>query len=83
MMKLNAHHIREILATLQDRSPTLLSKNPKIKVYTIIVLPVLYGYEHWFFTLRKEHESSVFASRVLRRVFGPKREEVTDDAEIE
>jgi hypothetical protein len=36
---------------------------------------VLYGYETWFLTLRKEHRLRDFENRVLRRIFGPKREE--------
>jgi hypothetical protein len=44
----------------------------------IIILPVvLYGCETWSLTLREEHRLSVFENRVLRRIFGPKRDEVT------
>jgi hypothetical protein len=35
-----------------------------------------YGYETWSLTLREEHRVKVFESRVLRRIFGPKRDEV-------
>jgi hypothetical protein len=38
---------------------------------------VLYGCETWFLTLREEHKVKVFENRVLRRIFGPKRDEVT------
>jgi hypothetical protein len=38
---------------------------------------VLYGCETWTLTLREEHKLRVFENRVLRRIFGPKREEVT------
>jgi hypothetical protein len=38
---------------------------------------VLYGCETWSLTLREEHRLRVFANRVLRRIFGPKRDEVT------
>jgi hypothetical protein len=38
---------------------------------------VLYGCETWSLTLRKEHRLRVFENRVLRRIFGPKRDEVT------
>jgi hypothetical protein len=38
---------------------------------------VLYGYETWSLTLREEHRQRVFENRVLRRIFGPKRDEVT------
>jgi hypothetical protein len=37
---------------------------------------VLYGYETWFLTLREEHRIRVFENRVLRRIFGQKRDEV-------
>jgi hypothetical protein len=53
-------------------SSRLLSKNLKIRIYKTIILPVvLYGCETWFLTLREEHRL-----RVLRRIFGPKRDEV-------
>jgi len=38
---------------------------------------VLYGYETWSVTMRKEHKLRVFDNRVLRKTFGPKRDEVT------
>jgi hypothetical protein len=38
---------------------------------------VLYGYETWSPTLREEHRLKVFENRELRRIFGPKRDEVT------
>jgi len=40
---------------------------------------VLYGYETWSLTLREERRLRVFENRVLRKVFGPKRNEVTGD----
>jgi hypothetical protein len=56
----------------------LLSKNLKIRIYKTIVLPlVLYGCETWSLTLRDEHRLEVFENRVLRRIFRPKRAEVT------
>jgi hypothetical protein len=39
---------------------------------------VLYGYETWPLTLREEHKLRVFENRVLRRIFGPKRDVVTE-----
>jgi hypothetical protein len=46
----------------------------------IIILPVLlYGCETWSLTLREEYRLRVFENRVLRRVFGPKRDEVTGE----
>jgi hypothetical protein len=57
----------------------LLSKNLKIKIYRIIILPVvLYGCETWSLKLREERRLRVFENRVLR-VFGPKRDEVTGE----
>jgi hypothetical protein len=61
-------------------SSRLLSRNVKVKIYKIIILPVvLYGCETWSLTLREEHRLRVFENRVLRRIFGPKRDEVTGD----
>ena len=61
-------------------SSSLLSKNRKIKIYrTIILLLVLYGCETWSLTLREERRLRVFDKRVLRRIFVPKRDEVTGE----
>ena len=61
-------------------SSSLLSKNLKIKIYRTIILPVvLYGCETWSLTLREERRLRVFENSVLRRVFGPKRDEVTGE----
>jgi hypothetical protein len=58
-------------------SSRLLSRNVKVKIYKTIILPViLYGCETWSLTLREEHRLKVFENRVLRRIFGPKRDEV-------
>jgi hypothetical protein len=58
----------------------LLSKSLEIKIYRTIILPVvLYGRETWSLTLREEHRMRVFENRVLRRVFGPKRDKVTGE----
>jgi hypothetical protein len=40
---------------------------------------VLYGYEAWPLTLREEHRLGVFENRLLRRIFGPKRDKVTGE----
>jgi hypothetical protein len=49
-------------------------------MYKIIILPVvLYGHETWTLTLREERRLRVFENRVLRRILGPKRDEVTGD----
>jgi hypothetical protein len=59
-------------------SSSLLSKKLKIKIYRTIILPVaLYGCETWSLTLREEGRLRVFENRVLRRVSGPKTDEVT------
>jgi hypothetical protein len=59
-------------------SSHLLSKNIKVRIYKIIILPVvLYGRETWSLTLREEHRPRVLENRVLRRIFGPKRDEET------
>jgi hypothetical protein len=66
-------------------SSRLLSKNLKIRIYktlkfsffSFIILPVvLYGCETWSLTLREEHRLRVFENGLLRRIFGPKRDEV-------
>jgi len=58
-------------------SSNLLFKNLKIKIYRTIILPVvLYGCETWSLTLREERRLRVFENRVLRRIFGPKRDDV-------
>ena len=57
-------------------SSRLLSNNLKIKIYKIIILPVvLYGCETWSLTLRDECRLRVFENKILRRIFGPKRDE--------
>ena len=59
-------------------SSSLLSENIKIKIYrTIIMLVVLYRCETWSLTLREERWLRVSENRVLRRIFGVKRDEVT------
>jgi hypothetical protein len=61
-------------------SSRLLSKNLKIRIFKMIILPVvLYMCETWSLTLREEHRLRVFVNRVLRRIFGPKRDEVTGE----
>ena len=58
----------------------LLSKNLKIKIYRTIILPiVLYGCETWSLTLREERKLRVFENMVSRRIFGPRRDEVTGE----
>ena len=57
-----------------------LFKKLKIKIYRTIILPVvLYGCETWSLTLREERRLRVFENKVLRRIFEPKRDEVTGE----
>jgi len=59
---------------------SLLSKNTKFKVYrTIIFFVASYGWEKWFLILRVERTLRVSENRVLRKMFGPERDEVTGD----
>jgi hypothetical protein len=53
------------------------TSNVKIRIYETIILPVvLYGCETWALILSEEHRLRVFGNRVVRRIFGPKRDEV-------
>jgi len=64
------HSVQNLLSSI------LISKILKIK----IVFPVgLYGCETWSLPLREERRLKVFENRVLRRIFGPKRDEVTGE----
>jgi len=61
-------------------SSSMLSKNLEIKIYRTVILPVvLYGCETWSLTLREERRLRVFENRVFRRIFGPKKDEVTGE----
>jgi hypothetical protein len=52
-------------------------KNIQIKTYRTLSLPVvLYGCEAWSLTLREEHKLMVFENKVLRGIFGLKRNEI-------
>jgi hypothetical protein len=58
-------------------SSRLLSKSLKIKIYRTIILPIVsYGCETWSLTLREERRLRVFENMVLRRIFGPRRDDV-------
>jgi hypothetical protein len=58
----------------------LFSRKLKVKMYKTIILPVvLYGCETWPLTLREEHRLRVLENRVVWRIFGPKRDEVTGE----
>jgi len=68
------HSVQNIL------SSRLLSKNLKIKIHRTIILPVvLYGCETWSLTLREQRKLRVSENMVLRRIFGPRRDEVTGE----
>ena len=61
-------------------SSRLLSKNLKIKIHRTIIFPVvLYGCETWLLSLREERKLRVFENMVWRRIFGPRRDEVTGE----
>jgi hypothetical protein len=65
-------------SVLKLLSSRLLPKNVKIRIYKTIILPVvLYGCETLSLILREQHSLRVFENRVQRRIFGPKRNEVT------
>jgi len=61
-------------------SSGLLPKDLMIKVYRTIILPIVwYGCETWSLKLRKERRLRVFENRILKRIFGPKRDELTGE----
>ncbi|KAJ4426460.1 hypothetical protein ANN_27274 [Periplaneta americana] len=61
-------------------SSSLLSKCLKVRIYKTVILPVvLYGCETWTLTLREEQSLRVFENKVLRKIFGAKRDEVTGE----
>jgi hypothetical protein len=67
-----SHSVQKLL------SCCLLPRNIKLRIYENVVLPVdLYECGTWSLTLRKEHRLRVFDNRVLRRIYGPERCEVT------
>jgi len=70
--------------SVQNRlSYSVLSKNFKIKIYRNIILPlVLFGCKTWSFKMRDESRLRVFENRVLRKIFGPKRDEVTGEKKL-
>ena len=73
-----------MLAIIRCRllSSRLLSKNFKTKIYRTISLPVvLYGCEAWSLTAKEERMLMVYENMVLRRIIGPRRDEVTGIAD--
>ena len=70
------HSVQDLL------SSRFLSKNIKIKIYRNIILPVVfYGCETWSLKFQEERKLRVFDNMVLRRIFGPRRKEVTGGME--
>jgi hypothetical protein len=68
------------IASLSTESTTAEMSVITLKLISSAILPVvLYGCETWSLTLREEHRLRVFENRVLRRIFGPKRDHVTGD----
>jgi hypothetical protein len=59
-------------------SSTAKKYKKKMRMYKTIILPlVLYGCDTWSLTLKEEHKLRVFENSVLRRIFGPKRDDMT------
>ena len=76
----SSHDICFIYAHLFDFFSSFLSENLNIKIYRITILPaVLYGCETWSLTLREERRLRVYENRVLGRIFGAMRDEVTGE----
>jgi len=68
------HAVQNVLTS------SLPSKNIMFKIHRTIIWPVVfYGCETWSFTLREERRLRVFENRVVRRIFGPKSDEVTGE----
>jgi hypothetical protein len=68
------HSVQNLLCS------SLLFKNVKMRIYRTVILPVaLYGCESWSLRLREESGLRIFENRVLKRIFGPKRDEVTGE----
>ena len=69
-----------LLFTGEILSFRLLSKKLKVRTYKTIILPVvLYGCRTWSLTLREEHRLRVFENKVLRKIFGAKRDQITGE----
>ena len=61
-------------------SSCLLSKKLKVKTCKTIILPVvLNGCGTWSLTLREEHRLGAFENKVLRKIFGAKKDEITGE----
>ena len=76
LRKVCYHSVQNLLSSV------LLSKDLNIKIHRNRILSVvLYGCETWSLTLREERKLRVFENMVLRRIFGPRRDEVTGGME--
>jgi hypothetical protein len=70
--------VKHIFLFIYPFLPSASVEKRKIRIYKTIILPLrLYGYKIWSLTLREEHRLKMFENRALRRIFGPKRDEVT------
>jgi len=72
--------MRGMLAVIERRIFCLLVCYPsiKIKIFRAVILPVvLYGCESWTLTLREARRLRMFENKVVRKIFGPKKDEVT------
>jgi hypothetical protein len=59
-------------------SSHLLPRNVEVKIHKTIILPVvLYGCKTWSLTLQEEQRLRVFENTVLKRIVGPRRDEIT------
>ncbi|KAJ4432879.1 hypothetical protein ANN_21518 [Periplaneta americana] len=84
MLGENPQTIRENAEILVEASKAIgvesSVKNLKVRIYKTVILPVvLYGCETWTLTLREEQRLRVFENKVLRKIFGAKRDEVTGE----
>jgi hypothetical protein len=72
--KMGSEHYTKFIAKRMCRNSTGL------KTCRTIILPVvLYGCETWSFTMREEHGLRVLENRVLKKIFGPRKDEVTGE----
>jgi hypothetical protein len=71
------HSVQNLLSSRLSLSPPPHTHTKlKIKIYETVILPVLvHGCETWSLTLREECRLRVFENRVLKKIFGPNREE--------
>jgi hypothetical protein len=70
--------VRRLFNDAVNCNSSLISKHIKIKIYRTIILPVLLnGCETWSLALREERRLRMFQNRLLRVIFGSKRDEVT------